>query len=174
MGKNAAWALVLAAVVAIALWAVQGERISAEEPAAAAGGGASAMKEKIVRSEEEWKRLLTPEQYRVLREKGTEPPFSGRYEGFKERGVYRCAACGALLFPSETKFDSGSGWPSFFAPAEGGMIATQSDRYWGMRRTEVLCGRCGSHLGHVFRDGPQPTGLRYCINSVALEFERTE
>lgn len=126
------------------------------------------------RSEREWRERLTPAQYRVMREKGTEPAFTGRYLGAKTRGVYRCAACGQELFSSDAKYESGSGWPSFFEPADPEAVRTELDTSHGMRRTEVLCARCGSHLGHVFEDGPQPTGLRYCVNSVALDLEPEE
>jgi peptide-methionine (R)-S-oxide reductase len=126
---------------------------------------------KVQKTEEEWRRELTPEQYRVLREKGTERPFTGELNDMKEPGRYRCAGCGAELFSSDAKFESGTGWPSFYRPAEGEAVDTEEDSSFFMRRTEVLCSRCGGHLGHVFEDGPQPTGLRYCINSCALEFE---
>jgi peptide-methionine (R)-S-oxide reductase len=129
------------------------------------------MAEKVQKTEEEWRRELTPEQYHVLREKGTERPFTGELNDVKEPGTYRCAGCGAELFASDAKFESGTGWPSFYRPAEGEAVDTEEDRTFFMRRTEVLCSRCGGHLGHVFEDGPQPTGLRYCINSCALEFE---
>jgi peptide-methionine (R)-S-oxide reductase len=130
------------------------------------------MKEKIQKSEKEWKKTLTPEQFAVLRKKGTEPPFSGTLLHNKEKGVYVCAACGQELFTSGKKYDSGSGWPSFWdSIAEDRFIFTEDHRH-GMRRIEVMCSRCGSHLGHVFDDGPQPTGKRYCINSVALGFSK--
>jgi peptide-methionine (R)-S-oxide reductase len=127
--------------------------------------------EQIQKSEAEWKAELTHEQYHILREKGTERPFTGKYYRSKETGTYHCAACGNALFTSDTKYESGSGWPSFWAPLAEGNIKIQRDTSHGMIRTEVLCARCGSHLGHVFDDGPQPTGLRYCINSVSLDLK---
>jgi peptide-methionine (R)-S-oxide reductase len=126
---------------------------------------------RIEKTEEEWRQELTPEQYRVLREKGTERPWSGEHNATKEPGLFRCAGCGAELFRSDAKFESGSGWPSFYEPAARDAVETEEDDSFFMRRTEVLCATCGGHLGHVFPDGPAPTGLRYCINSVALRHE---
>jgi peptide-methionine (R)-S-oxide reductase len=130
------------------------------------------MKKKITKSEEEWKKELTPEQYEVTRKKGTERAFTGEYHNSKEPGVYRCVACGNPLFSSKTKYDSGTGWPSFWEPISTEGIKTEEDLSHGMRRTEVLCAACESHLGHLFPDGPRPTGLRYCINSAALKLEK--
>ncbi len=132
------------------------------------------MAEKIIKSDDEWRRMLTQEQYEVARRKGTERAFTGKYWDLHETGVYLCVCCGNELFNSDTKYDSGCGWPSFYAPQAEERVETAVDRSYGMMRTEVMCSRCGAHLGHVFEDGPRPTGLRYCMNSASLNFVKKD
>jgi len=126
----------------------------------------------VVKSDDEWRKQLTPEQYQVTRRKGTEPAFTGQYWNNHEEGSYKCVCCGNPLFESSTKYDSGTGWPSFYQPVSNESVATESDTTHGMRRVEALCSKCGAHLGHVFEDGPRPTGLSYCMNSASLDFEK--
>jgi peptide-methionine (R)-S-oxide reductase len=153
------------------------ERETASAPAAPPSQGETAMPAqpassgKVVRSDAEWRKLLTREQYHVMREKGTERAFTGEYWDTKTAGTYKCAACGEPLFSSDAKFDSGCGWPSFFKPLDGLKVVESKDDTLGMTRTEITCAKCGAHMGHVFDDGPPPTGLRYCINSVSIELE---
>lgn len=130
--------------------------------------------DKMLKEEAEWKRELTPEQYHILREKGTERPFTGKYYKTKEQGIYKCSACGNELFSSDTKYDSKTGWPSFYEPISEGSLEFKPDDSMGMKRVEVICGRCGSHLGHVFDDGPKPTGKRFCINSACLNMDKNK
>lgn len=132
------------------------------------------MSQKIEKSDAEWREELSPDQYAVLRNQATEPPFTGKYVHAKDDGTYHCAGCGAELFSSDTKFESGTGWPSFYEPAVAESVEARQDNSHGMMRTEVVCARCGGHLGHLFDDGPNPTGLRYCINSCALDLEKRE
>jgi peptide-methionine (R)-S-oxide reductase len=131
-------------------------------------------KRQIEKTDAQWRAELTPDQYRIMREKGTERAFTGAYVDNHDKGIYKCAACHEPLFDSDTKYDSGSGWPSFFKPLDPNAVDTEDDATHGMRRTEVMCQKCGAHLGHVFNDGPRPTGLRYCINSASLDFEKKD
>jgi len=130
------------------------------------------MADTVNKTEQEWQKELTPEQYQVTRQCGTEPPFTGKYWNNHAAGMYKCVCCGAELFASDTKFDSGTGWPSFYQPSDAANVAELTDRSHGMTRTEVRCSKCGAHLGHLFEDGPNPTGQRYCINSASLDFEK--
>lgn len=166
--------------VSLALAGCGGSRVTSMVDGAPSATNSAAVKapanmnDKVNKTDEEWKKELTAEQYRVLRQKGTERAFSGEFWNTKDKGVYRCAGCGTELFVSDTKFDSGCGWPSFYAPMSSNAVAEAEDSSHFMKRTEVLCSKCGGHLGHVFDDGPNPTGLRYCINSASLKFEKAE
>lgn len=130
--------------------------------------------DKVIKTEMEWQKIMSPEQYHVMRTKGTEIAGSGEYNNYHGKGVFKCAACGADLFSADTKFESGTGWPSFYQPVKPDALEERDDNLYGMHRTEVVCPHCGSHLGHVFKDGPKPTGLRYCINSIALKLDNKE
>ena len=162
--RQLAAAAVLCTIVGYTAYAQGGAGSKTPNPATA-----SHSKAKVIKTEAEWKRLLTPEQFNVTRQKGTERAFTGKYDHFKGKGIYQCASCGNELFRSDTKFDSGTGWPSFWKPLGAESIRTEADE----DRTEVLCRRCDAHLGHVFDDGPKPTGLRYCMNSVAMKFVKS-
>jgi peptide-methionine (R)-S-oxide reductase len=168
------WLGIAAAVLLVP--AIDGRCQRPADDSAAAKKGSRAMSDdsgpaKLPKTDAQWRAVLSPQQYQVTRKHGTEPAFTGQYWNCHKAGVYRCVCCGAVLFSSETKFDSGTGWPSFFAPLAKDAVSTTVDRSHGMRRIEVHCSHCGAHLGHVFDDGPQPTGLRYCTNSVSLKLE---
>jgi peptide-methionine (R)-S-oxide reductase len=163
--------IILTSIVVLSACQQQDQKAQAQSQSVMKKTSAMDTTKKIFRTEEEWKKILTPEQYHILREKGTDAPFAGKLTLHKEKGVYTCAACGNELFTSDMKFDSHCGWPSFDKEIEGGKITTQTDRSYGMVRTEIMCGKCGSHLGHLFDDGPTATGMRYCVNSTSLGFQ---
>jgi peptide-methionine (R)-S-oxide reductase len=189
LAASVRWAIVAAVALAVAGWYVAGALQqdqnavqAADPPAAPSAADEQAMQDDpslkpVPKTPAEWKKALTPEQFHVLREHGTERAFTGQYHNSKKAGTYRCAGCGAPLFTSDKKFDSGTGWPSFWQPIDGvesKVVGSQIDNSWFQQRTEVHCNRCGGHLGHVFGDGPQPTGLRYCINSVSIKLDETK
>ncbi len=168
-------AIILTIIIVIFIWNLTDSKKSINEELTISisdtiKSSVTNMSDKIIKTDEEWKKELTPEQYHILREKGTERAFTGKYWNHYEDGKYICAACGTELFDSDTKFESSCGWPSYFAPIDSSRIIYKEDNSFGMKRTEVMCAKCGGHLGHIFDDGPPPTGLRYCINSGALKF----